>query len=339
MKRKTKRLLINTAVVIVVGVVAWTMSYYYFGVVKNSQIIKSYEAKISEYSASNTLKAYVLKKDVKANDKIKIEDLDEIKLSSKAKSENLISDALLLSKSMYSRDIKKGTIIYKNMTYGENSIRSDLRKFEISSLVLPVSSKKGDYVDVRINFPSGLDYVVLSKKRIEDLARIDNEKGKREICLFYLNSEEILRLSSALVDAYIAEGAYMYTTVYVSPNNQTAAAITYPSNDNVQKLIKSDPNVVNRAIIKLEDEKREQLNRSISGLINKKGYELKFSDKEDGNTKAVEHKKNGETKKNQDDDQDDDDDNEENDDDEQDKFKEPNGKVTGDDANGSNDIE
>ncbi len=268
MKRKTKRLVKQVVIIIFVSILSVSITYY-LCLEKQKKLSKKYEEKINKLSSTNKITAYILNKSVKANQKITKKDFLEIKLNGIAKSKNLISDINILTDTMYSRDIAKGSIVYKDMVYGADKIKNDLRKCELSSLVLPMSLVKGDYVDVRINFPSGLDYVVLSKKRLQDLARLDNDSEKKEICIFYLDSEELLRLSSSIVDAYITKGAYLYTTTYVYPNTQKAAKITYPSNANVRKLIQTDPNIINRAMIELEENKRKQLNSSISGLVQK----------------------------------------------------------------------
>ncbi len=48
--------------------------------------------------------------------------------------------------------------------------------------------KKSDFVDVRIKFPTGQDYILLSKKKVEDLS---NNR-----VWYHMNEKEILSMSS-----------------------------------------------------------------------------------------------------------------------------------------------
>ncbi len=256
MSRRKKRLYTWIIITLASSVLASLVTYYYMSTYKLASVCQVYEDKIIAYERDNSVEACVLTRDVNANDQVTEDDFERILLPQRAKSNALFSGVENKEYYKYKKNISSGSILYDSMVYGKDDIKDDLRKFEISSLVLPLSLEKGDYVDVRINFPSGLDYVVLSKKRLEDFARIDDEAGKREICLFYLDSEEILRLSSAIVDAYITDGAYLYTTVYISSDTQERAEVTYPCNEAVNDSIKSDPNVVSKAIEKLADKDR-----------------------------------------------------------------------------------
>ncbi len=264
MSRRKKRLYTWIAITVFISALSVVATYYYMSTYKIAAINKHYDGVINSYKKDNSIVAFVLDRDVSANEELSEADCERVLLPKKAQNKELLIEVDDNNFYKYKKNMSKGTILYRNMVYGKDDIKDDLRKFEISSLVLPLSLSKGDYVDVRINFPSGLDYVVLSKKRLEDLARIDDDSEKREICLFYLDSEEILRLSSAIVDAYLTEGAYLYTTIYISSETQKKAQITYPCNEGVSDLIEKDPNIVNKAIQNLGNKNREGLMEKIN---------------------------------------------------------------------------
>ncbi|GJM69319.1 hypothetical protein HMSSN036_15350 [Paenibacillus macerans] len=75
-------------------------------------------------------------------------------------------------------------------------------------------------MDIRIQFPTGQDYILLSKKKIEALA-----PGTVTVTL---GEAEILSLSSAIVDAYLHK-ASIYALTYVEPYLQGKSTPTYPA--------------------------------------------------------------------------------------------------------------
>ncbi len=140
------------------------------------------------------------------------------------------------------------------------SITQDTREYEISVANLMVDQAEYDYVDVRIMFPTGEDYLVLTKKPVNSLIL--------ENCVFYsyLNEDEILRMASATVDAYTVTGAYIYTTRYVEPNLQDEAVPNYVVRPEVIDLINSDPNILSIAKETLNLDARISLEERLMSL-------------------------------------------------------------------------
>lgn len=134
-------------------------------------------------------------------------------------------------------DMKAGTQILKGMLTQE-SIADNLREVEFNSFQINSNIAENDYVDIRIMYPNGENYVVLSKKTIKNLSL---ESGN---CFLWLDAEEISRVSGAIVDCYINEGSKLYTVKYIQPSIQEASKITYTPNTDVINLIKEDPNIL-----------------------------------------------------------------------------------------------
>lgn len=127
-------------------------------------------------------------------------------------------------------DIDAGTPVMTSMVTTVE-VSNDLRDYEIAAVNLVTTQDVNDVIDVRITFPDGSDFIVLSQKTIRD---IDLEN-----CVFstYLNEEEILRFTCAMVDAYTTTGARLYTTRYIESNIQNSAIPTYPVSEVVKELI------------------------------------------------------------------------------------------------------
>jgi len=139
-------------------------------------------------------------------------------------------------------------------------ITQDVREYEIAVANLMTDQSEYDYVDVRIMFPDGTDYLVLSKKNVMNL----NLAG----CIFYayLNEDEILRLASATIDAYTVTGTYIYTVRYVEESLQEESIPTYVVRPEVMDLINSDPNVLVQAKSTLNLQARLNLENRLMSL-------------------------------------------------------------------------
>ncbi len=156
-------------------------------------------------------------------------------------------------------DIDAGTPVTRKMTSDEK-ISHDLRREEYNSFLLQSDILKDQFIDVRICFPNGENYIVLSKKKVRDLSL------EKNTIWLWLDDKEILSVSSAIVDAYIHKGSKIYTNTYVAPSMQKVAIPTYPVNQNVLALIKSDPNILPEAKKGLNGQVRALLDARLGGI-------------------------------------------------------------------------
>lgn len=88
----------------------------------------------------------------------------------------------------------------------------DLRLEEFAMITLPSDTNTGDYIDVRITFPTGEDFSVLTGKKVE--------KYTDNTVFLKLTEDDILTMGSAIVEAYMYDGTKIYATKYVDPFNQ-----------------------------------------------------------------------------------------------------------------------
>lgn len=153
-------------------------------------------------------------------------------------------------------DIPTGSAVQKNMV-AQQEITDDERIVEISSVNLTTTQKSNDVVDIRILFPDGEDYILLSKQTIKNLNGVTFNLS--------LTEDEILTLNSAIVDAY-TYGAKLYTTKYISSQIQQDAIPYYPVKQETLDLISSDPNIVEVASETLNAQARQNLNERMALL-------------------------------------------------------------------------
>lgn len=157
-------------------------------------------------------------------------------------------------------DIEKGSYMLHSMVL-EEDIDASLREEEFGMLHLNSNLAENDFVDVRILYPTGENYTVLSKVRLRNLSLEKND------CFFWLKEEEILMMHSAIVDTYIHEGAKLYTAKYVKPSAQKASTVNYDPSAQVQELIRNNPNIVEVASKKLSVARRESMEKRIQQYL------------------------------------------------------------------------
>ena len=139
--------------------------------------------------------------------------------------------------------MKANTVLTTEMiAKSDNPTTDDLRRQEYNMLVLPIDLQTGDYIDIRIQFPSGQDYIVVSKKEVE-IPNIGGV-GSADTIWVDLTEDEILHMSCAIVEAYKVNGTKLYVNKYKEAGMQDAATPTFPINRETSELISNNPNIV-----------------------------------------------------------------------------------------------
>ena len=216
---------------------------------------------LTEELNSNTQTVYVASKFIEAGDTILAEgenaNVELQTIYTGLESFNYITDEQLGS--VCRVDCDMGTPIMFNMV-SEEKFAADTREYEISVVNLATDQADNDYIDVRIAYPNGEDYIVLSKKKVSNL--------NLSACVFttQANEEEILRMQSAIIDAYTMTGARIYSTRYVESNVQDDAIPTYLVRSETIDLINSDPNILTKATTTLNLAARLALETRLGNL-------------------------------------------------------------------------
>lgn len=139
-------------------------------------------------------------------------------------------------------DLFSGAILTASVVTEQNLEELENMKLqEYNMIVLPSQLQDGDYIDIRLRLPSGLDFIVVSKKQVT-IPVIGGSPSSTTIQL-HMTEEETLSMSSAIIDYYIMEGSMLYATIYTEPGEQEATTITYPVSEVTKETIKGNPNV------------------------------------------------------------------------------------------------
>ena len=154
-------------------------------IVSQNKRMKEQDAKISEQQmqieqtqaqmmASNeqqqgyeTTIVYTLATDVGSGAECVAADLQETEVPL-ASAANGISDITELEGRYYRLDIKSGTMLTEDMLF-DFVITEDMRYLDVVVDETPIGLQVGDYVDLRIAFATGQDYVAMTHKMIRSM--------------------------------------------------------------------------------------------------------------------------------------------------------------------------
>lgn len=262
MRKKSKMTILIIGIVIALILLS-TSGVYYYQASLMSALKEQYLSDIKVLSNNKTI-AYALARDVKHQEILKEEDVMQVAIDRAGLPRDYVITIDQVIGKALKIDSQANQVLSQGLLYDPEQITDDLRDFELSAVLTPSFIQASDYVDVRINFMTGMDYVVLSKKRIESILKSDDQGHVVQHLRFKINADEILRLSSAIVDAFYQKGTYIYIIKYTMPDIQKSAVVNYPVNPDVRTLIFSDPNIVERAQLSLQLESRESLMASFS---------------------------------------------------------------------------
>ena len=206
------------------------------------QLTKMKNEENERIAASKTV--YVLSTDVKSGENLTVENFTTAIVDGSAVPSNAITTSSLNENTIAKIDLSAGTILTDSMVEeSENKTTKDSRLQEYNMISLASHIASNDYIDIRLRMPSGLDYIVVSKKRLET-----SPVGESANTVWMkLSEDEILTMSNAIVESYITEGSLLYAAKYVEPGMQEEATPTYVPSANVQYLISSDSNITNEA--------------------------------------------------------------------------------------------
>ena len=245
------------------------------------------ENKASKEKGTAT-KAYALNRDVKSGQETTADMLSPINTYSNLIPQNYIDSTILTSvesgkKVVAKVDLYKNTILTAStVTTEENTVTKDVRTMEYNMLTLPINLTIGDYVDIRITFPDGQDFIVIAKKEIKNI--------QGNTVTFDMSEADIVMLNSAIVESYIMKASNIYIAKYVEPGMQEKAANTYVPTAEVIRLIETDSNIVSTAKNELTSRFDANIRNQMNSTVNQYS-EQGLTNVEEGIQKQIEDAK------------------------------------------------
>lgn len=161
---------------------------------------------------------FVAKQDIKAGEVISEKMLEERTALCSQKEELLFSKEDIGKEAVV--DIKAGSFLSRCLANQSGPVE-ELREVCYRSIDLSGNVRNHDVVDIRIRYPGGDDYIILSGKRIRF------EEDTYGVCYLRVNEEELLLMSAAIADVESNEGVRIYTSRYLEPAIQKKSVVTY----------------------------------------------------------------------------------------------------------------
>lgn len=215
-----------------------------------------------QYSYTNL---YVLTRDVTAGEELTADMFQALRVQS---SENLSAAQSPAKEDLLGKRLKislaKGAALSTDILYEGAEIADDERRVELRELELPQNLRENEFVDIRIVFPDGEDYLVIGHKRVYHMIR-DDEGGVSALQMRFLE-EELLRYQAACVDTKTYQDTRLYAVRYTG-EFQPAAQVYYPVNRAVFRLLQWNPNIVDLFVVEEEQERRAQLESSLEQFL------------------------------------------------------------------------
>ena len=182
--------------------------------------------------------------------------------------------------------MNKNTVVTPSLVVqSDEVVTDDVRQQEYNMVVLPVDLMTDDYIDIRLMTPSGQDFIVVSKAKVDIPTNVDGSYITDTVRV-NLREDEILSMSSAIVEAYGLLGSKLYATKYVEAGMQEPSLPTYTPNAAVTAQIQSNPNIVSVASEELasrySESAKKNRNDYLQSLINSsEDYSSNIQDKAD----------------------------------------------------------
>ncbi len=236
MKKKVVTSAVVTGIILILVFVALSAVY-----------IANTNNKIAELQKKGeVVQRYVFTKDMVVGDVVTANDVILVDV----KGESAASDSYTTF-DMIGRRLKinaeKKTIVTASLFYEEDKDpEMTTRLQEFNMITLPSDLDVGDYIDVRIRFATGEDYAVVVGKKVESLGASEE---KSNTIFLRLNEEEIVRMSSAIIESYVKGGINLYANKYVDPDNQL---YTYDRVNFVERYEKAKYEVVSADVLENE---------------------------------------------------------------------------------------
>lgn len=150
-------------------------------------------------------------------------------------SANIIVDSSLLTDNIWKINVSGGSPITSDMLTKESFSPTDRLQLVLVDAITP-SLEVGDYIDIRMVTPYGINYVVMSKKRVTNIY----ESGIELV----MSEAELMVYQGLLIDQYMNPGTMVYTSKYLDPTLQKAMYTMYVPPKDIIDYMKLNANML-----------------------------------------------------------------------------------------------
>ena len=181
-------------------------------IIISNNIIKSYEEGTNKDFLKNyTSEVVTVVRDVVQGEKITEDMLVTTRIHNNTVPSGAYTSAGAVAGKIAKYNIVRNATVVSSMV-SDKIVSQDIRIQEINAVLLPTDLMVNDFVDVRIMYPSGVEYTVLVGKQVTKIAGTT--------IWMDMSDEDTLLLNSAIVDSYLTDGTKLYAVKYTDPTTQ-----------------------------------------------------------------------------------------------------------------------
>lgn len=183
---------------------------------------------------NNMEEVYVTSKDVKSGSTVELDSVTTTLLPSDSIPENVVTTEEDLTDKIYKIGLKAGSYITTDMI-SDYKIHKNMRELDVVMDEIPVGLEEGDYVDIRISFPLGQDYIAMSHKKVLSITG-------NTVKLIVIE-HDFYRYESMKTDLATYQSTKIYAVKYVEAGLQPNGKVYYPPTLEIIKQSILDPNM------------------------------------------------------------------------------------------------
>ena len=164
MNQIKKRLFRGILIGLAIGIVGVLITYFYM-----NSIVETYKDGTNEnFLRDYTSEVVILTRDVVQGEKITIDMLTTATIHKKTAATAAITNPYLIVGKTAKYNLARNSTALDGM-FATELVSQDTRIQEVASVMLPLDLVEGDYVDIRIMYPSGVEYIVVAQKQVEKI--------------------------------------------------------------------------------------------------------------------------------------------------------------------------
>ena len=207
MNQIKKRLINGILIGLAIGLV-----FVIITIIISSGIVKGYkEGTNKDFLANYTSEVVTFTRDVVQGERITADMLNTTRIhNNTVPSGAILSTGSLVGKVAKYNIVRNATAVSSMVS--DKIISQDLRIQEVNAVLLPTDLMVNDFVDIRIMYPNGVEYIVLTQKQV---TRISGTTIWMD-----MTDADTLILNSAIVDSYLTDGTKLYAVKYSDPTTQ-----------------------------------------------------------------------------------------------------------------------
>ena len=190
---------------------------------------------INQMAQEDLVDVIVAKTPIKAGTMVDENQLQTRKWDRKYLSENMVTDINLIKDKIWKIDVSTDGPITADMIAKEEYGPTDRLQLVIVDAVTP-SLEVGDYIDIRMVTPYGINYIVMSKKRVTNIY----DSGIEVV----MSEAELMVYSGLLIDQYMNPGTMVYTSKYLDPTLQKSNYTMYVPPQDILEYMKLNANMI-----------------------------------------------------------------------------------------------